>query len=282
MSPGVQPTASPSPDRTDAVPPTDDAVPGPPPGRLVLVGTGHVLQIQQTVREAIEALRPGVVFIELDAGRLRSLMERRAGRSQPRAGSWFHRRLQAFQETVAKAYGAEPGGEMLAAVEGAQATGAAIHLVDRRVDITLKRALKELTLRERLRALGLMTSGFAKSLLPGRKSTRDSVEAELTQYSADPEKALDELGDRFPTLRRVVIDERDTFMARRIRNGLRGVPLGVAVVGDGHVPGLLRHLSDLDVTAYRLDDVRQGRLPRPDPREATGNARVSFGFDVEA
>lgn len=281
MWPAVQPAPS-APDAPEASVQEGRPDTASPDGRLVLVGTGHVLQIQETVRAAIEALRPDVVFIELDAGRLRSLMERRAGRPHRRAGGWVHRRLQNFQETVAKAYGAEPGGEMLAAVEGAQATGAAIHLVDRRVDITLKRALKELTLRERLRALGMMAGGFLKSLLPGRKDTRAVVEAELSQYSADPEKALDELGDRFPTLRRVVIDERDEFMAQRVRSGLRGVRLGVAVVGDGHVPGLLRHLGDLDVEAYRLDDVRQGRLPRPDPREATGNARVSFGFDLEA
>ncbi|MGB1585671.1 MAG: hypothetical protein ACPHID_01320, partial [Thermoplasmatota archaeon] len=45
--------------------------------KVTLIGTGHVFRIEDTVRDAIIALRPGIVFIELDRGRLRGLMHRR-------------------------------------------------------------------------------------------------------------------------------------------------------------------------------------------------------------
>lgn len=245
-------------------------------GRLVLIGTGHVFAIQDAVRDAIVALRPQVVFIELDAGRLRALMQRRASGGQPAAGNWLHRRLQRFQEGIAEAYGAEAGGEMLAAVEGANLVGAQTHLVDRRVEITLRRVIKQLSWRERLRALTTMAGSSIRGVFRGRRGAKQEVEDELARYSQDPDRALTELGKRFPTVRRVVIDERDDFMARRIRSGLAGTGLGVAIVGDGHVPGLLRRLDGIDIETYRLPDVRQGALPRP----ATSTSSVSFGFDV--
>lgn len=248
-----------------------------PPGRLVLIGTGHVFAIQDAVRDAILALRPDVVFVELDAGRLRALLQRRRDGGTPPAGKWLHRRLQRFQEGIAEAYGAEAGGEMLAAVEGANLVGAQTHLVDRRVEVTLKRVLKQLSWLERARALATMVESAVRGLFTGRRGAKQDVEDELARYSNDPDKALMELGRRFPTVRRVVIDERDDFMARRIRTGLAGIGLGIAVIGDGHVPGLMQRLHDIDITPYRLPDVRAGNLPRPE-----GTTRsVSFGFRVD-
>jgi pheromone shutdown protein TraB len=144
--------------------------------------------------------------------------------------------------------------------------------------VTLKRVLKQLSWLERLRAVSTMTESSVRGLFTGRRRARQAVEDELARYSHDPDKALMELGRRFPTVRRVVIDERDDFMARRIRTGLAGIGLGIAVVGDGHVPGLLRRLHDVEITPYRLPDVRAGTLPRP----AASTRSVSFGFQLDA
>lgn len=246
-------------------------------GRLVLIGTGHVFRIQDAVRDAILATRPDVVFIELDAGRLRSLVQRRRGVVEEARGNWLHRRLQRFQEGIAEAYGAEAGGEMLAAVEGAQLVGAETHLVDRRVDVTLKRVLKQLSWTERVRALAVMVESTIKSLLPGRRDAKASVDEEIRRYNEDPDQALVELGRQFPTVRRVVIDERDDFMARRIRAGLHDIQVGLAVVGDGHIPGLVSRLEDVETEVYRLPEVQAGRLPKLD---ASDTSSVSFGHDV--
>lgn len=243
---------------------------------LTLIGTGHVLDIGDTVRDAIVALRPDWVFVELDRGRLKALIDRRMGRPPPTGGNWFHRRLQRFQERVAASYGTQAGDEMLAAVDGARLTGAKLGLVDRPIDITLKRAIKELTWREKFRAAGLALGGGIKSLLPGAASERDAVDAELEKYAENPEATLDELARTFPTIRRVVIDERDAWMSERIARILAEGGRGVAVVGDGHVAGMLEHLADLEPTAFRLDAVRAGDLPKPVP---DGNS-ASFSFEV--
>ncbi len=264
---------------------TEDAAPEPTAGRLVLIGTGHVFRIRDTIREAIEALGPDIVFVELDQGRLNALMHReRTGAMPPGKGGFVQTRLQKFQQDVAKMYGAEVGGEMVAAVQAGQALGARVRLIDRLGQTTIRRAIKELTWKEKGRAVGqVFKAGFAR-ILPSKGA---SMEEELQRYQNDPAAALEELKRQFPTVWRVVIDERDDHMARAIRHGLMGTTLGVAVVGDGHVGGIMERLSDLDVTSYRLPDVRAGQLPKPAPSPAPepagprGPGDMSYGFDTQ-
>ncbi|HLF16454.1 MAG TPA: TraB domain-containing protein, partial [Candidatus Thermoplasmatota archaeon] len=233
------PAATPSP--SPPLPPT----PPLPPGRLTVIGVGHVFRIEDAVREAIAALRPDVVFVELDRGRLEALLARRRGDKMPEGEGFWQKRLQRFQEGVAGLYGAQPGAEMVAAVEGARAVGARVLLIDPPAQDTVRRALRALTWRERLRAARMAAGGLLRSLWPSR-GARAAIEAEIKRYQEDPEAALEELRRTFPTLHRIVIAERDELMARRIRRHLAGAAHGVAVLGDGHVGGILRSLAGLD------------------------------------
>lgn len=253
------------------------------PGRLTLIGSGHVFQVRDTIRQAVLAIRPDIVFVELDQGRLHALIERQKAGGAPVApppnAGFVQKRLQRFQEQVANLYGADVGEEMLAAVQAAQEIGARVALIDPPADDTVRRVLKELTWRERLRAGGLVVGGGLASLF--RRGGKDDLEEELRKYQEDPSAALEELRRKFPTLHRIVIAERDALMARRIARLLQGARHGVAVVGDGHVAGMLALLDDLKPEVYRLADVREGRLPRPPASLATGTTtRIHFGFDA--
>ena len=275
--PAGPPPASPAP----SAPP---AAPLLPPGALTLIGSGHVFQVKDTIRQAVLALRPDIVFVELDRGRLQVLLDRQARGGAPAppppTAGYVQKRLQRFQEQVAGLYGADVGEEMLAAVQAGQEVGARIALIDPPADDTVKRVLKELTWRERLRAGGLVVGGGLSSLFR-RKSAQEDIEAEIKRYQEDPAAALGELKAKFPTLHRIVIAERDAIMARRIASLLRGARHGVAVVGDGHVTGMMALLDDLKPTVYRLSDVREGRLPKPQGSVATGTPEsVRFGFDA--
>ncbi len=241
---------------------------------MTLIGTGHVFQIQQTVRDAIQALSPDVVFVELDKGRLHALVAKRRG-AVPQKGGLVQRRLARFQEEVAQQYGGEVGGEMLAAVEGARAVGAKVALIDRPAEQTLRRAMKQITWREKARIVGLGFVSLWRRIVPGK-----TIEDEVQAYQDDPLAALAQLKGRFPTIHRVVIEERDSLMAGRIQAILEPGQRGVAVVGDGHVEGMLDLLKGLDVTTYRMAAVREGKLPKPVAFSADG-VDVDFGFDIK-
>lgn len=278
-----------------AAPPGPPTGPPPPPGQLTLIGSGHVFRVKDTIRDAIRALHPDVVCVELDRGRLQALVQRQqqaerardgtlpaagteANEAAPKGG-FVHRRLQRFQEGVAGMYGADVGEEMLAAVQAAQEIGARIALIDPPAEDTVRRVLRELTWRERARAVGMLVGGTLSAPFR-RKGSKAEIEAEIRRYQEDPATALEELRVKFPTLHRIVIAERDAIMARRMARILPGTRHVVAVIGDGHVPGLVGFLSDFAPTVYRLQDVRGGKLPKPPASLATGSTtEVGFGFD---
>jgi pheromone shutdown protein TraB len=240
-------------------------------GRVTLIGTGHVFSIEETVREAIIALRPDVVFIELDRGRLMALLHRRkTGEMPPSQGGFIHKKLAAFQEQIATRYGSDPGAEMIGAYEGARAIGARVALIDQGADKTIGRALKQMTWKERAKAVGYMFGGVFKR---GNQATLDD---QIRQYQENSLGALAELKGKFPTIYRVVIQERDELMAARIRVAMHEAKVGVAVVGDGHVPGMSEILADVLDHAYRLEAVRAGRLPKP-----MAQPEFSFTFTSE-
>ncbi|MEK6985118.1 MAG: TraB/GumN family protein [Candidatus Thermoplasmatota archaeon] len=261
-----------------AAPPSPPAATRPAPPRLTLIGAGHVFAIQDILRDAVVAMRPDVVCLELDAGRLNALLAKARGETLPPPQGFVYKRLAAFQEGVAASYGAGVGTEMLGSLQGAQAVGARVALIDDAADGLVRRALQEITWRERLRAVGLAVGSAFKALKP-RRDAKAEVEAELARYQENPALVLGELKGTFPTLHRILIAERDERMATRIRKVLAEAKNVVAVVGDGHVGGLLERLGDLKPTVYRLADVREGRLPRG--LVATGSSeRVGFSFTV--
>jgi len=70
----------------------------------------------------------------------------------------------------------------------------------------------------------------------------------------------------------VLIDDRNMHMARNISELAKKHTNIVAVVGDGHVPGLLEALKPLEVEVIRLRDLR-----RPQTQASRG-AEFSASF----
>lgn len=221
-------------------------------------------------------MRPDVVCVELDRGRLQALQMRRAGHPPPTRGNWLQRKLQAFQEHIAAEYGVHAGDEMLAAVDAGFQVGSKLALIDRPIQMTLDRVTKQITWNEKLRLLGLAAGGAVKGVFSGG-SAKDTVERELADYNANPAATLAALRDKFPTIYRVLIEERDEWMARRIHAALANGGRVVAVVGDGHVEGMLPLLDGLEVDTYRLPHVQDGDLPSLPPNDTSN---VSIGFDL--
>jgi len=90
---------------------------------------------------------------------------------------------------------------------------------------------------------------------PSEKELREWMESILNDRSGNNDlitKSMEELGKAFPTLKRVIIEERDEFMVAKLRqtaeilrrsSGQDGEKVIVAVVGAGHCPGMLQKLA---------------------------------------
>jgi pheromone shutdown-related protein TraB len=227
--------------------------------RIVLVGTAHVSRESvDLVREVIEAERPDAVCVELDQRRFDVLAQRKRWemldlreviRKRQLTTLLLNLLLASYQKRLGGKLGVVPGSELLEAIEVARACDVPVVLCDRDVRITLRRAWGSLSLGSKVKLLGGTTASPEITEEELRNLRRKDVLSELMQ----------ELGREFPELKRALIDERDAYLATKIRRA-EGRKL-VAVVGAGHVAGMtqaLREGRDAD-----LDELE--RIPNVSP-----------------
>jgi pheromone shutdown-related protein TraB len=215
---------------------------------ILLAGTAHISpESIQEVRGLVEAERPGRVCIELDEGRWRSMSEERGWESLDigkvlKEGRGFlliaNLALAGFQRRMGSEVGVKPGEEMLAAARAAEAAGIPYSFCDREVQVTLKRAWAKSGLWNRSKLLAaLVESAFSKEKL-------SEEEIEKLKERNELEEMMGELADFLPSVKEVLIDERDRFIASRIFSTSESVIL--AVVGAGHLNGIEDWLHKFD------------------------------------
>ncbi|HUL40256.1 MAG TPA: TraB/GumN family protein [Methanomassiliicoccales archaeon] len=234
---------------------------------ITLIGVGHVFDIGGQIREIILGEMPGAVCVELDPSRYYALKNPQARRSMPPT----YRLLSTFQKRMAKDFGGELGSEMVAAIDTAQASGIPALLIDADASILFNRLWREMSLKER------MLLFF--SALTGLFASKRKVQKELDRFSEHESEYLAEFGKEFPTMKKVLIDERNQLMAGRILEAEARYLNIVAVVGDGHVEGISSLLAARQLEIIRLKQLLSGDFPRKGAKVKEGNLEVSFQYD---
>lgn len=219
----------------------------PPEPAVLILGTAHVVPLRNAVQQEIFGFDPGAVAVELDADRLRGLLADPEDRERP---GWGYGLVAKLQRRVADEMGGEVGEEMLAAREAGMLLGVPVALVDRPAQETVDRLLDQMGWIERIKMIGSLLASF----LPGK-----GMEEELQRaLEGDPE-LIEEVARRFPTVKKVLIDERDEHMAERVSRLVEDYHRVVLVVGDAHVPGLEEHLEGVvdDLESVRVKELRE-------------------------
>ncbi len=147
--------------------------------------------------------------------------------------------LGGWQQRLAEQSGVEPAAEIRAVIEIALAQGLPVLLIDRDLGITLKRLSLRLPRGQRFQMFG--------GLLEGILST-DPIEADTLNYLREGdmlETALAPYVDRSDTLREVLIDERDRYMAARLceESQSEGYQKVLVLAGEGHLDGVSTQLQ---------------------------------------
>lgn len=216
---------------------------------ITLIGVGHVFAISDKVKELIRARSPELVCLELDPARYHALMHPQAPRSLPVQ----YRLLAYFQKSMASKFGTEVGDEMLAGAAGAQEVGARLALIDMESSRVFLLLWKRMTMKERLTLLGGAFVGIFAS--------KEMVEKELDKYERNESDYIAQLGEGYPTIKEVLIDDRNRHMSERLKAYAKQYGRIVAVVGDGHIPGLIPLLEGVEIEIIRLRDIRSSTQP---------------------
>lgn len=217
---------------------------------IILLGTAHVSkESADLVVSVINEEKPDTVCVELCRSRYRSVRQKdkwqemdivKVIREKKAFLLLSNLLLASFQKKIAKKFDIKPGEEMIRAVEAAEAVGAEIHLADRDIGITLSRVWRIMGFWEKLKLL------FQMILSLGEVGEISEDDIEKMKQEDVLETLLSDVAKSHPVLKDILIDERDKYLAHRIRTA-PGKKI-VAVVGAGHVPGILKHWdTDIDI-----------------------------------
>jgi len=229
----------------------------------IIVGTAHISRHSaDLVRDVIEKEKPDVVCVELDEKRMIALSEKNRWenldikniiRQKQLSTLIVNLVLSSYQKKLGEKLGVTPGTELLEAVQTAKENNIPVELCDREVRITLRRAWHSMGFWQKIKFLfGGLAGIFEKQELTEEKL------AELRSKDVLSEM-MDELGKAMPVLKKVIIDERDQYIAQKMKD-TQGNKI-VAVVGAGHVKGIINVLESDEKIDLKEIEV----IPKPSP-----------------
>ena len=219
---------------------------------IILVGTAHVSKksIEETKR-IIEDVKPQAVAVELCYKRFLALTQKPQEisvvdviKKGDAALVLFQMLLSYFQRKIGEEYGVKPGAEMLAAIEKAKEIGADVLLIDRDIAITFKRFWNSLSVFEKIRLVFHMLKGLFGD---------EEIDVDEMLEEDILERLVKEFRDIAPSAAKVLIDERDAYMAAKLIEASKRYEKIVAVVGAGHKKGIERYLKNPEL----LPDLRE-------------------------
>ncbi len=213
---------------------------------IVLVGTAHISRESiELVKKTIEKEKPDIVGVELDAQRYTQLKMGKRWQEMDigqiiKEGKVYlfliNLLLSNLQRRLGDELGIAPGTEMLEAIKLAEEKKLPIALLDRDIQVTMKRAFQNTGIVEKAKLLLQVITGFFQE---GEALTKEKVE-ELKKTDI-LNKLMSELSREFPSLKKTLVDERDLFIANQILNA-PGKKI-VAILGLGHLEGVKKYLD---------------------------------------
>ena len=213
---------------------------------VYLVGTAHLSKESvEDVRTTIEQVRPQAVCVELCKARHQAMTQADNWRKmdiykviRQRKAVFLLAQLimSSFYRRLGEKLGVQPGAEMLEAIHVAEQTGAQLVLADRDIEITLKRVWGYLGLWSKVKlAVQVLMGIFVPEQI-------DADMIEQLKKQDQLEAIMAEFAQQYPEIKRRLIDERDTFLAQKIRTAPGNTV--VAVVGAGHVVGIKTQIQE--------------------------------------
>jgi pheromone shutdown-related protein TraB len=217
---------------------------------ITLIGTAHVSrQSALLVEQSILEEQPETVCVELCATRLSAMRDSDKWRNMDIVKVIKEKKslmlfmnlvLASFQKRMADKFDIRPGQEMINAIEAAGQINAQVIPVDREIQITLARVWRGMGIFAKFKLLVQMIfSLWASDDIKEEDIEKMKEEDILQTLLADVKKS-------HPIIEKVLIDERDRFMAQTIRTA-PGEKI-TAVVGAAHVPGIKRYLRQETLT----------------------------------
>lgn len=212
---------------------------------LVIVGSSHIAKESiKEVKKAIEQEKPDIIALELDRNRMHALFEKNEKisfgiyKKVGVKGALFAMLGHWAEHSLGKKIGVKPGAEMKEAIKIAKEKKIKIALIDKKIELILKELSKRISWREKW--------NFLTDIVKGIFGVGIKFDLEKVPEEKLIKELLEQTKKRYPNIYDVLLTKRNKYMANNIKILMENHKKVVAVVGAGHVHGILEDLKYLN------------------------------------
>ena len=228
---------------------------------IYLVKTAHVSKNSiQDVNECVNQVNPDSICIELDKDRYNKITDPEKWRETDIVKVIKEKQvgfllvnviLSSFQKRMAKTMDSTSGAEMLEGIKISKERNINLVLADRSIKTTFSRIWNKLSTKEKFK---LLTSSI-ESIFEDEEITEEDI-AKLKEADA-LEAALLDIGKQFPTVKKVLVDERDQYLCEKIRTA-PGKRI-VAIIGAAHANGIKNNINN-PINCNELNTIEKKKI----------------------
>lgn len=228
---------------------------------IYLIKTAHVSKNSvDDVNRTIDEVKPDAICIELDSERMDTLNNKDRWRNTDITEVIKNKKvgyllvsviLSSFQKRMAAKMDTTSGGEMAAGITKAKELDCKLILADRNIKTTFSRIWHSLGFWEKCKLL----SAIIMSIFDDEDISEEDI-AKLKE--ADMlDVAMAEVAKNFPTVKKILVDERDMYLSSMIKNA-DGSKI-VAIIGAAHAKGIKAHIDeDIDIAGLNQIPDKKG------------------------
>lgn len=215
---------------------------------LIILGTSHIAKESvEQVEKLIKSKDPDIVALELDKRRFFALLSEKKGGfgfsdiwKLGVKGFLFGLIGHFVEHKLGKYVGVKPGTEMLTAIKLVRERKKNIALIDQDITITLKKFSKTFGWREKWN----LFKDIVKAIFARKKEI--PFDLRKVPSKAVIKKMMKEVKEKYPSVYRVLIEERNVVMARNLSYLMKKHPdsLILAIIGAGHEEEIIRLIKE--------------------------------------
>ncbi|MBN2101562.1 MAG: TraB/GumN family protein [Candidatus Aenigmarchaeota archaeon] len=222
--------------------------------KIIIVPTSHIAeQSIRRIKEVVEKEKPDCIAVELDAIRYKAMKEEQKGSSITAiknmgfATYLIFFLLKYIQKKLGGMVGIMPGADMLSAVDSARENNINVAFIDLDIRVTAYKFKTDLPLREKMRMIKyVLATSFTITVgkhIPFRKTDK-SIDLRKVPEKDFIKEAMKIFREQFPHLYRILLDDRNDFMAKNILSLITKFDTLVVVIGAGHEEGIKEILTE--------------------------------------
>lgn len=230
---------------------------------IFIVPTSHASEkSEEDVEKAIDYVDPDIVGLELDSRRFQRFQNENIQKISERSildiireskNISFKGRIilivfSLMQSKVASKLGMDILGlDMKSGYEHAKKNNIPIALVDKDIQDTFNDLTKQISKKELVKTV----FGFMIAYIQITFSSEEKMNQYEDISESDIETAVDSMEKHFPSLKKVLIDQRNEYIAENMINIAKENNRSLVVVGAAHKPGLSKIIEESDEVKLR-------------------------------